>query len=373
MEWSCRKFQVYIEIGGYADSAHANNMKSNLGFIFSPAERNFKKPYFTILNIYYLREGLFIKKNKDRWQAIQNGEITDADEMARSFTQLVDDLGYAKTFYPTSRVTQYINTLASRIFLSIYRNRKEETNRLSKFWKYDVPSVMYRRRKVLLFSFVVFAIFCAVGAFSASKDPGFIREILGDAYVDKTEENIRNGNPFDVYASESSLWMFFQIAMNNLLVDFASFFQGLLFGIPSMLILMRNSVMVGTFEQMFYEKGLGQQFFVTVLLHGLLELTALIIACASGIVLGKSMLFPGTTKRMEAFKRGAKDGVIMVVSLIPIAIIAAWIESYITRHYKMPIVYSLCVLIPSALFIIWYYILYPIKVHKKHNEVVPNA
>lgn len=173
-----------------------------------------------------MREGLFIKKNKDRWQAIQDGEVTDADEMARNFTQLVDDLGYAKTFYPTSRVTQYINALASRIFLGIYRNRKEETNRISKFWKYDVPSVFYRRRRILLFSLAVFLIFCAVGAYSADRDPAFIREILGDAYVEKTEENIRNGNPFDIYASESSLWMFFRIAMNNLMVDFAAFFQG---------------------------------------------------------------------------------------------------------------------------------------------------
>lgn len=136
---------------------------------------------------------------------------------------------------------------------------------------------------------------------------------------------------------------------------------------------MQNSVMVGVFEQMFYAKGLGQQFFLTVLLHGLLELTALVIASASGIVLGTSILFPGTTRRLEAFKQGAKDGVVMVVSLVPVTIVAAWIESYITRHYKMPLLFSLCVLIPSALFIIWYYILYPAIVNKKSKEVALNA
>ncbi len=312
---------------------------------------------------------MFIRKNKDRWQAIQDGEITDADEMAKSFTQLVDDLGYAKTFYPTSRVTHYINTLASRIYLGIYSNRKERTNRLVKFWKHDVPTVMYRQRLVLLFSLFTFFIFCAVGIFSAKDDPTFVREILGDEYVRQTEENISNGNPFDVYADENSLWMFFRIGLNNLIVFFKCFFQGLLFGIPSMLFLMKNSIMVGVFEHMFYAKGLGKEFLLTVLLHGLLELTALVIACASGMAMGKSMLFPGTAKRLDAFKRGAKDGVIMIVSLVPVIITAAWIESYITRYYKMPPIYSLAILIASATFVVWYYILYPIKVHRKKMQI----
>ena len=47
--------------------------------------------------------------------------------MAGEFTELVNDLGYAKTFYPNSRVTQYLNGLASRIYLGIYKNKKEET------------------------------------------------------------------------------------------------------------------------------------------------------------------------------------------------------------------------------------------------------
>jgi len=48
----------------------------------------------------------------------------DADEMATEFTKLVDDLAYAKTFYPASKVTQYINGQASKIYLGIYGNRK---------------------------------------------------------------------------------------------------------------------------------------------------------------------------------------------------------------------------------------------------------
>lgn len=321
-----------------------------------------------------MREGLFIKKNKERWQKIQEGREEDADEMAKNFTQLVDDLGYAKTFYPSSRVTQYINSLASRIFLGIYKNRKEETNRLWKFWKYDVPETMYKHRLVLLFSFFVFAIFFCVGFFSAKEDPVFIREVLGDDYVNLTEKNIKEGNPFGIYGSMNSLFMFVYIMLNNIMVAFSYFFKGILLGIPTMINLGKESIRIGCFEQMFFAKDLGQQAVVTILLHGLLELTAIIIACAAGLVMGKSILFPGTIKRLDAFRIGVKDGVKMVIALIPVFIVAAWIESYITRHYKMPLVYSLSVLAISGIFVLWYFVLYPVIIHnRKKKEAVANV
>ncbi|MFL5773155.1 MAG: stage II sporulation protein M, partial [Flavisolibacter sp.] len=113
-----------------------------------------------------MREGLFIKKNKDRWENIRNGGSDDADEMARDFVGLVDDLAYAKTFYPASKVTKYINSLASRIYLRIYQNRREESNRLVTFWKFDVPYTIGKHYRVMLFTVFLFLLFYVLGFFS---------------------------------------------------------------------------------------------------------------------------------------------------------------------------------------------------------------
>jgi uncharacterized membrane protein SpoIIM required for sporulation len=320
-----------------------------------------------------LREGLFIKKNKDRWEEIQDGTTTDPDEMAKNFTQLVDDLAYAKTFYPTSRVTQYINAMASRIFLGIYQNRKEESNRLVKFWKYDVPDTMYRHRLTVLFTLCFFLLFFVVGFFSARQDPPFIREVLGDGYVDLTERNIEEGNPFGIYGDENSLYMFVRIMLNNIRVSFTYFFQGLLLGIPTMMNLGKEAIRLGAFEQMFFAKGLGLQAVVTVLIHGLLELTAIIIACAGGLIMGKSALFPGTISRIDAFRNGTKDGVKLIVALIPIFVIAALLESYVTRYYKMPLAYSISILAVCSLFVLWYFVLYPYKLYNPKKKEVQSV
>jgi hypothetical protein len=51
-----------------------------------------------------VREGLFIKKNIDKWRNYQYNQASDPDEMAEQFTELVNDLGYSKTFYPQARL-----------------------------------------------------------------------------------------------------------------------------------------------------------------------------------------------------------------------------------------------------------------------------
>ena len=308
---------------------------------------------------------MFIKKNKDRWEKVQEGATTDPDEMATQFIQLVDDLAYAKTFYPTSRVTHYINALAARIYLGIYQNRKEESNRIVTFWKTDLPLTIRKHHPVILFSFIIFAVFFSIGFFSSMKDDSFVRQMLGDDYVNMTEQNIENGNPFGVYQSGSSFLMWVGFMINNIMVSLMYFVRGLSFGILTILALMKESVRIGAFEYMFYAKGLGGQAVVTILLHGLLELTAIIIACAAGIVLGKSFLFPGTIKRLDALRQGVKDGVKIVIGLMPVFIVAAFFEGFVTRHYRMPLALSLSLLTVSAVFVTWYFILYPIRLQQQ--------
>ncbi|MDB5197334.1 MAG: rane protein [Flaviaesturariibacter sp.] len=317
-----------------------------------------------------MREGLFIKKGKDRWEQIEYGKEGSADETASNFTRLINDLGYAKTFYPTSKTTTYLNSLASRIYLGIYQKRKDPTNRLVQFFKYDVPQTMYKHRLIMLFALSVFAVFFTIGFFSSIQDPGFIREVLGDSYVDMTEKNIEQGNPFNVYANTSSFLMWIYIMLNNITVSITYFFRGLLLGIPSITALGKESIRIGAFEYMFYAKGLGSQAVVTILLHGILELTAIIITCGAGAVLGTSFLFPKTGTRLAAFQQGAKDGVKIVIALIPVFIVAAFIEGYITRHYKMPLAMSLSILILTGSFIVWYFILYPFLQHRRVSQTL---
>ena len=323
-----------------------------------------------ILKIIIVREGRFIKKNIDKWKQYQYERSTDPDEMAGEFTELVNDLGYSKTFYPNSRVTQYLNGLASRIYLGIYKNKKEESSRIIRFWKSELPLVVRKYHREILYSAIIFILFALLAAFSAAHDETFVRGVLGDRYVEMTEENISRGDPFGVYKSNDPFSMFMFIAVNNIKVSFMIFVAGIFFSIGTIWQLFRNGVMLGAFQYYFFTKGLGWHSVLVIWIHGTLEISSIIIAGAAGLILGNSILFPGTFRRIDSFKRGARDGLKCMIGLVPIFIVAAFLEGFVTRHSNMPIWLSLGILISSASFITWYFVLYPIRLERKLKRSV---
>jgi uncharacterized membrane protein SpoIIM required for sporulation len=317
-----------------------------------------------------MREGSFIRKNLEKWKKYQYERATDPDEIAGEFTELVDDLGYSKTFFPQSKITQYLNGLASRFYLGIYKNKKEESSRIVRFWKTELPLVIRKHHREILFSFIIFAGFALIAAFSAAHDETFVRGVLGDSYVEMTEDNIAKGDPFDVYKSGNQLTMFLAIALNNVQVSFVIFVAGFLVSIGTVWFLFENGVMLGAFQYYFFAKGLGLKSVLVIWIHGTLEISSFIIAGAAGFVLGNSILFPGTHKRSTSLKNGAKDGLKMMIGLVPVFICAAFLEGFVTRYSKMPAWLSIFILAASLTFIVWYFVIYPIRLQKKLNTAL---
>ena len=313
-----------------------------------------------------MREGQFIKKNLERWEQYQQ-PTDDPDEVAKRFTYLVDDLSYAKTFYPHGNTTKYINNIAANIYLSIYRNKKGDVRRIFTFWTIDVPLAVRSRRKLLLFSFLFFIAFAGIGVFSAYHDQTFVRAVLGDQYVDMTERNIASGDPFGVYKSGNETSMFLQIAFNNIWVAFWVYLTGLAASVGTLYNLFKNGLMVGVFEYMFFHHHLGAKSLLVIFIHGTLELSAIVVAGYAGMTIGNSILFPGTYTRLQSLQRAAKDSIRIMLSLVPVFIVAAFFEGFVTRHTGMPLPLSLLILSSSAVFIVWYYIIFPIRVAKRQS------
>ena len=321
-----------------------------------------------------MREAMFIKKNADKWKKYQQEKSPNPDDTEERFITLIDDLSYAKTFYPKSKVTRWINGIAASIYQNIYRNRKEKYSRIFDFWKFELPLLFKKYHKVFLFTTFLFVLFVAIGCFSAMRNPEFVRGVMGDAYVDMTEDNIAKGDPFGVYKDDNQFSMFVRIAFNNIRVAFITFIGGFTMGLVTLRLLWSNGIMLGSFQYLFFDHGLGIKSILVVWIHGTIEIWSIVIAGSAGFILGNGILFPGTFTRMQSFKRGVKDAAKILISLIPFFIIAAFLESYIThlmsRTYDqtgtgMPVWLSVLILLSSFIFIIWYFIILPIRLHKK--------
>ena len=330
-----------------------------------------------------MREGMFIKKNVDKWNEYQHNPTSDPDETAERFITLVDDLSYAKTFYPRSKVTRWINSIASAIYLSIYKNKKEKYSRVFTFWKYEVPLLFKKYHRLLLFTFLLFSLFVGIGVFSSIKDESFIRGILGDSYVDMTEDNISKGDPFGVYKSDNPFTNFVYIAMNNSFVALLMVIGGVLIGIGTIWAMWNNGLMLGCFQYIFFAKGLGFQSILVIWVHGTLEILSLVIASTAGLVITQGILFPGTYSRLVSFKRGIKDAMKIMIVLVPVFIIASFFENYVTylmgntfdkqSSGGLPVWAGILILTLSLSFIIWYFVIYPIQLHKEGYHIQKNG
>jgi len=330
-----------------------------------------------------MREAMFIKKNADKWNEYQHSPTDNPDDTAERFLDLIDDLSYAKTFYPKSKVTRWINGIAAGIYQSIYKNKKEKYSRIFIFWKYELPLLFKRYHRIFLFATLLFVLFVAIGVFSSRENPEFVRGVLGDGYVDMTEENIDKGDPFGVYKDGNPFSMFVWIGFNNISVAFKAFIGGFSLGLFTMLIMWSNGIMLGSFQYMFFAKGLGFQSILVIWIHGTLEISAIVIAATAGFVLAAGILFPGTYSRFDSFKRNGKDAAKILISLIPVFITAAFFESYIThlmsqtydkaKNPGLPVWAGTSILAISLVFIIWYFIILPIRLHRKGYYIQPDG
>lgn len=316
-----------------------------------------------------MREAAFVKQNKDKWlqfeNALQNKKAVSPDVLSALYLEVTDHLSYAQTFYPGSNTQRYLNMLASQAHQQIYTTKRESRNRFISFFTKEFPLEFYKYQKQLLLAFAVFTLFSVVGAFSAASDGAFVRMILGDAYVNMTLENIANDDPMAVYKQMGEMDMFLGITINNIRVSLYAFVLGIFLGLGTIYIIMQNAIMLGSFQYFFYEKGLLWESVRTIWIHGTIEISVIIVAACAGLVVGRSILFPGTYTRLTSFVQGVKDGLKIVISTIPFFIAAGFLEGFVTRHTEMPDWLAILIISLSLALILFYYVFYPIILNKK--------
>ncbi|WP_340198927.1 stage II sporulation protein M [Ascidiimonas sp. W6] len=315
-----------------------------------------------------MREAAFVRQNKDKWSTfenvLKNKEQLDPGDLSDLYIEITDHLSYAKTFYPKSNTMAYLNSLSSLAHQKIYKTKKEPKNRIITFWKDEFPKEFYKYHKILLVSFLFFLLFTIIGAYSAATDGDFVRSFLGDNYVNMTLENIEKGDPMGVYKKQGEFNMFLGITINNIKVALMAFSYGLIFSLGTLIILMQNGIMLGSFQYFFYEQGLLWESVRTIWIHGTIEISVIVIAGCGGIVMGNGLLFPGTYTRLQAFKRSAKAGLKIIMSTIPFFIIAGFLEGFVTRHTEMPDWLAILIISISLFLILFYYVIYPIQLNK---------
>lgn len=376
-----------------------------------------------LLHLEPMKETTFIEKKKHKWhefEKLSKEGHKDPDKLSELFIEMTEDLSYARTFYPKRSVRVYLNFLAQKVYNSFNKQKKHKAKKhtitgstlvliisfyvigaflgfiatrflgvvpralvsfliggvliaplansnIRHFFLESLPLEMYRSQKQLLIAFTFFGAAILIGAVSSYIDPEFSRVILGDGYVDMTIDNINEGDPMAVYKQQKETSMFMGITINNIQVAFFAFILGVFFSVGTVFLLVSNGIMLGAFQYFFYIKGLFLTSFLTIWIHGALEISAIIIAGCAGMVMGNGLLFPKTLTRQQSFQINARRGMKILIGTVPIFIVAGFLEGFVTRQTEMPDILKWAIILSSFAFIIGYFVIYPFVVAKKHN------
>lgn len=151
-------------------------------------------------------------------------------------------------------------------------------------------------------------------------------------------EQFVNEDFTDYYTDDPNAVFAAVVGANNIQVGVLAFGAGVLGGLPTLYVLAFNGLNVGVAGGIIHAYDQPGIFWFSILPHGLLELTAIIVSGAAGMRLGWSLLVPGDRRRSEALGEEGQHAAVVMLGLLAAFGLAALVEGFVTPRAWSPVV-----------------------------------
>src|SRR5438105_305739 len=253
-------------------------------------------------------------------------EAEQIEAPGRAYRQVIPDLAIARRDFPDDQLTLWLNDLAARAHLRLYRAPAPSWHRLGQFFWKDFARRFRAARGYLLVSALLLFGPAVVAYLGALLDPP-----LRDALVPAQLRNVMaSGRTWTDIQPGLRPGMATLIFTNNIQVSFLAFSGGVLVGLGTVYVLISNGLALGGVLGAAQFYGVAPLLWSFISPHGYLELTCIIIAGAAGLMLGNALVRPGLLLRREALARASRQAVELVVGAAPVLVIAGLIEGFIS-------------------------------------------
>lgn len=255
--------------------------------------------------------------------ALGPGEV---DELVEGYQRAATNLSVIRSRYPDPVAIERVSVLVSRARAAIVGARDPGWHQVAHFLTKTWPAAVYTRRRWCAgaaLGFVAVALATGVWVAHSLAVQGAIATPAGiRAIVDHGFANYYRSAPAAAFAAR--VWT------NNAVVAAEAVCLGVLLGLPTLAVLALNALNVGIDAGLLVGHGRAAEFFVLILPHGLLELTAVFIAAGTGLRLGWTIVDPGPSGRAAALGREARGAVAVAIGLVGVLAVSGAIEAFVT-------------------------------------------
>jgi uncharacterized membrane protein SpoIIM required for sporulation len=250
-------------------------------------------------------------------------------ELGRLYRRAASDLSQARSLGLDPGEVALLNGLVGRAYGLIYTPERGGVGSLAAFFTRDFPACLRRNFLFLAASVLVSILGALLGLGAALHSPQSVEVLMGPGWTQMIEqigERHRAGHdwlPARERPINSSL-----IMTNNVTVSFDAFAGGLLLGLLTLFILFHNGVMLGAVAVGVAQHHTALEFWGFVAPHGVIELPAIFIAGAAGLMLGYALVNPGEYSRRTALGLAGREAILLIFGVVAMLVIAGIIEAF---------------------------------------------
>ncbi|KLI64421.1 stage II sporulation protein M [Aurantiacibacter marinus] len=262
------------------------------------------------------------------------GRISDEDllDLPVLYRKTASSLAVARETSLDAATLSYLEALVRRAWFQIYGPRIGLFGWLRRFlgggWSTSVREIWLD----ICISLAVMVAGTAVGWLLVARDQDWFYalvpgEMAGGripgadrAVLEQSLAQTENAEGLTVFAA--------YLFSNNTGVTIMAFALGFAFGIPTLLLLVYNTALLGAMLYVFADAGLGLDFLGWLSVHGTTELGAIMLGGAAGLHVGRTMAFPGERSILAAMQDAGIRAAQVMAGCTIMLIVAGLLEGY---------------------------------------------
>jgi len=195
-----------------------------------------------------------------------------------------------------------------------------------RFFAVSFPAAAYRNRWWWLGTAAGSLLLALLIGWWLVRTPGAL-----DALAGKQDQAQYVNHEFRQYYSQYNGQSFgSEVWTHNAFLAAETLISGIFLGIPTLLVLFENSMDLGSAGALMVTHGRGPEFFALITPHGLLELSSLFLAAATGLRLGWSIIDPGPRPRGQALAEEGRAAMTIALGMIVTLFVSGSIEAFVT-------------------------------------------
>jgi uncharacterized membrane protein SpoIIM required for sporulation len=250
---------------------------------------------------------------------------SEVDEFVTRYRAASADLADIKTSAGRTAQGDHVSTMLARARLRLTGAPENVARQIPRFFALQLPAALYRVRWTTSVIAVVFIVVVAVVAFWISGDPALVASLGSRAQLEYYAEN-----QFTDYYSENPAAVFAGTVWTNNAWIAA---QCVAFGVTGLwvpYVLYMNAQGVGMAGGMMAAYDQLDTFFLYILPHGLMEMTAIFIAGAAGLRIFWSWVSPGRMTRAASLAQEGRSLITVAPGLVLVLFISGLVEGFVT-------------------------------------------